>query len=139
MSTITQLSIFINNEPGAIANISKTLKEANINLKAFNIAEGSGFGVLRAIAENPADAGSKLKKQNIIVKLTDVIAVPMVDQPGSIYEVSKVFGDANINIEYAYAYAGPKGAAVFFRVDDTSAAEAALSKAGMKTLTEKDI
>ena len=97
MSTITQLSIFINNEPGAIANISKTLKEANINLKAFNIAEGSGFGVLRAIADKPKDAADKLKKQNIIVKLTDVIAVPMVDQPGSIYEVSKVFGDENIN------------------------------------------
>ena len=139
MSTITQLSIFINNEPGAIANISKTLKDAGINLKAFNIAEGSGFGVLRAIAENPSDACAKLKKMNIIVKQTDVIAVSMIDQPGSIYEVSKVFGDAHINIEYAYAYAGPKGAAVFFRVDDTAAAETALSKAGMKTLSEKDI
>lgn len=139
MSTITQLSIFINNEPGSIANISRTLKEANINLKAFNIAESSGFGVFRAIADSPADACAKLRRLNIIVKLTDVIAVPMDDHPGSIYDVSKVFGDADINIEYAYAYAGPKGAAVFFRVDDTSAAEAALSAAGMKTLSEDEI
>lgn len=139
MSTITQLSIFINNEPGSIANISRTLKEANINLKAFNVAESSGFGVFRAIADSPSEACARLKKLNIIVKLTDVIAVPMDDHPGSIYEVSKVFGDANINIEYAYAYAGPKGASVFFRVDNTAAAESALSTAGMKTLSEEDI
>ena len=139
MAIITQLSIFVKNEPGALASISGTLKECNINLKAFNIAESSGFGVLRAIADNPEDACEVLKKKDIIVKLTDVIAVPMVDQPGGLYDVGKAFAQAEINIEYAYAYAGEKGAAVFFRVDDPKAAVKALEGAGFKTLAEQDL
>ena len=105
MSVITQLSIFVNNEPGSFAAITAALKECGINLKAFNIAESSGFGVLRAIADNPQEACETLRKRNIVVKLTDVIAVPMEDKPGEIYNVAKVFGENNINIEYAYAYA----------------------------------
>ena len=139
MPTITQLSIFVKNEPGSLASISGTLKECNINLKAFNIAESSGFGVLRAIADSPMEACDVLKKRDIIVKLTDVIAVSMVDQPGGLYEVGKVFEQAGINIEYAYAYAGEKGAAVFFRVDDPEAAIKALEGAGFKTLSEQDL
>ncbi len=139
MSRITQLSIFVNNEPGAIANISKTLREENINLRAFCIAEGSGFGVLRAIADDPHESCAKLKKRSIIVKETEVIGIPMVDQPGSLFEVTRIFGENNINIEYAYAYAGVKNAAVFFRVNDVDNAEAVLEKLGVKTLSASDL
>ena len=139
MSVITQLSIFVNNEPGSFAAITAALKECGINLKAFNIAESSGFGVLRAIADNPQEACETLKKRNIVVKLTDVIAVPMEDKPGEIYNVAKVFGENNINIEYAYAYAGPKGPAVFFRVDNPETAIEALKAAGLETLDAADL
>ncbi|MBE6516956.1 MAG: hypothetical protein E7Z67_02050 [Thermoplasmata archaeon] len=139
MSVITQLSIFVNNEPGSFAAITAALKECGINLKAFNIAESSGFGVLRAIADNPQEACETLKKRNIVVKLTDVIAVPMEDKPGEIYNVAKVFGENNINIEYAYAYAGHKGPAVFFRVDNPEIAIKALEAAGLKTLDAADL
>ena len=139
MSVITQLSIFVNNEPGSFAGITAALKECGINLKAFNIAESSGFGVLRAIADNPNEACETLKKRNIVVKLTDVIAVPMEDKPGEIYKVAKVFGESNINIEYAYAYAGHKGPAVFFRVDNPEIAIKALEAAGLKTLDAADL
>ena len=137
--TAKQLSVFLENKSGRLTEVTETLGNAGINLSAMSIADNSDFGILRCIVSDPDKAYQVLKDAHFAVKLTDVIAVPMVDQPGSIYEVSKVFGDANINIEYAYAYAGPKGAAVFFRVDDTAAAEAALAKAGMKTLSEKDI
>ncbi len=139
MAVITQLSIFVNNEPGSFAAITAVLKECGINLKAFNIAESSGFGVLRAIADEPELACETLRKKNIVVKLTDVIAVPMEDRPGEIYNVVKVFGDNNINIEYAYAYAGPKGPAVFFRVDNPEIAIKALEAAGLKTLDAADL
>ena len=139
MAIITQLSIFVNNEPGSFAGITAALKECGINLKAFNIAESSGFGVLRAIADNPENACRTLRDKNIVVKLTDVIAVPMEDKPGEIYNVTKVFGDNNINIEYAYAYASPKGPAVFFRVDNPEIAIKALEAAGLKTLDAADL
>ena len=139
MGTITQLSIFVNNEPGSFAGISAALKECGINLKAFNIAESSGFGVLRAIADEPEQACATLKKKNIVVKLTEVIAVSMEDQPGELYKVGKVFGDNNINIEYAYAHAGPKGPAVFFRVDSPEVAIKALEAAGLRTLDAAEL
>ncbi|MDR2866589.1 MAG: ACT domain-containing protein [Methanomassiliicoccaceae archaeon] len=136
---IKQLSIFINNEPGRLAQIAAALKECNINMKAFNIAESSGFGVLRAIVDDPGRAYRELSKKGIIVKETNVIAIPMTDRPGGLLEVAKVIGDANINIEYGYAYSDKNKASFFFRVDDASAAVSKLLAVGMRVLTETEI
>jgi len=136
---IKQLSIFINNEPGRLANIASVLKECNINMKAFNIAESSGFGVLRAIVEDPEKAYKVLKDRSIIVKMTDVVAIPMIDKPGGLYEVAKIIGDAGINVEYGYAYTGKSCSAFFFRVDDVNVAVKAMRAAGLKVLKECEI
>lgn len=138
-NVITQLSIFVNNEPGSLAAMALVLKECKINLKAFNIAESAGFGVFRAISENPDEACRMLKSKNLIVKPTDIIAVSVTDQPGGLFDVAKVLGDSKINIEYGYAYAGTHGPVIFLRVDDPIAAVKALEKANVKVLTMKDI
>jgi len=136
---IKQLSIFVNNEPGSLASIALVLKECGINLKAFNIAESSGFGVLRAIADNPEDACRMLRERNIVVKQTDVIAVSVEDQPGGLFRIANIVGDAKINIEYAYAYTGRNGPSIFLRVDDPEAAAEAVKKAGMRCLSQNEI
>jgi hypothetical protein len=136
---IKQLSIFVNNEPGSLASIALVLKECGINLKAFNIAESSGFGVLRAIADDPEGACRVLRERNIVVKQTDVIAVSVEDQPGGLFRIANIMGDAKINIEYAYAYTGRNGPSIFLRVDDPEAAAAAVKRAGMVCLSQKDI
>lgn len=136
---ITQLSIFVNNEPGSLASIAQVLKECGINLKAFNIAESSGFGVLRAISDNPKKACEALRSRDIVVKPTKVIAVQAEDQPGGLFKIAKILGEDGINIEYGYAYAGKKGPAIFIRVDDPESALAAIKKAGVKVLHEKDL
>jgi hypothetical protein len=138
-NVIIQLSIFVNNEPGSLASMAKLLKDCNVNLKAFNIAESSGFGVFRAIADDPEDACKKLKDKNIVVKPTEVVAVTLNDSPGGLYSVAKVLGDAHINIEYGYAYEGKKEPVIFLRVDDPEAAVLALKKAKLKVLTIKDL
>ena len=136
---IKQLSIFVNNEPGRLANIASVLKECKINMKAFNIAESSGFGVLRAIVDDPDKAFEDLKKRSIIVKMTELLAVPMADQPGGLFDIVKIIGDANINIEYGYAYTGKKCSAFFFRVDEVESAIKALLKADLKVLKDCEI
>ena len=136
---IKQLSIFINNEPGCLARIAAALKECEINLKAFNIAESSGFGVFRAIVDDPDRAYAKLSEKGIVVKETDVIAIPMTNKPGGLLDVAKVIGDAHINVEYGYAYADNNKASFFFRVDDLKEAVRKLKAAGMKVLTENEI
>ena len=132
---IKQLSIFINNEPGRLAAIAKVLSEEGINIRAFNIAESSGFGVLRAIVEEPDQACAKIKDRGIIVKETEVIAIPLEDTPGGLFKVAKVLGDAKINIEYGYAYSGKKMAVFFFRVDDIQPAIRVLKENGVTVLT----
>ncbi len=134
-----QLSIFVNNEPGSLASMAKTLKECDINLKAFNIAESSGFGVFRAIVDDPEEAYEKLKARNLIVRKTELIAVAVNDAPGGLFSAAKVLGDAGINIEYGYAHKNKTEPLIFLRVDDPVAAVAAFKKAGMKTVTAKEL
>ena len=136
---IKQLSIFINNEPGRLAQIAAVLKECGINMKAFNIAESSGFGVFRAIVEDPDGAYEKLSKKGIIVKETDVIAIPMVDRPGGLLDVAKAIGDANINVEYGYAYVNKDTASFFFRADDAAGAVRKLQAAGIRVLKRSEV
>ena len=135
---ITQLSIFINNEPGSLAAMTRTLKECNVNIKAFNIAESSGFGVFRAIVDDPEGSYAKLKEKNLIVRKTDIVGVIVDNTPGGLFSAAKILGDANINIEYGYALEGGREPVMFFRVDNPEAAIKAFSDAKMKVVSMKD-
>ena len=136
---ITQLSIFVNNEPGRLAAIASILKECNINLKAFNLAESTEFGILRAIVDDPDKSYDLLKSKGIIVRKTDIVAMVIEDAPGSLLQASKTLGDAGINIEYGYAYDGKNSAVLFIRVDDPAKAVDALKAAGVQLVTSEEI
>ncbi len=136
---ITQLSIFVNNEPGRLAYIASILKECEINMLAFNLAESTEFGILRAIVEDPDRAYDCLKGKGIIVKKTDVIGILIQDAPGSLLDAAGILGRAGINIEYGYAYTGRKSAAFFVRVDDPKKAVDVLGKAGVGLIRDSEI
>ena len=136
---ITQLSIFISNEPGSLAAMTRALKECDVNIRAFNIAESSGFGVFRAIVEEPDKAYDRLKEKNLIIRKTDIVGVAVKDTPGGLFSAAKVLGDANINIEYGYAHEGRKEPIIFLRVDDPAAAVKAFKDAKMPVVTMKDL
>lgn len=138
-NVITQLSIFISNEPGSLASMARALKECDVNLKAFNIAESAGFGVFRAIVDDPEGAYEKLKGKNLVIKKTEVVAVSVRDAPGGLFSAAKVLGDAGINIEYGYAHEGKAEPIIFLRVDDPLAAIGAFEKAGMTVIRPKDL
>ena len=135
---ITQLSIFISNEPGSLAAMTRTLKECDVNIKAFNIAESSGFGVFRAIVDDPEGSYNKLKSKNLIVKKTDIVGVIVENTPGGLFSAAKILGDANINIEYGYALEGGREPIMFFRVDNPEAAVKAFTDAKMNVVSMKD-
>ncbi len=136
---ITQLSIFVNNEPGRLAAVAAILKECGINVKACNLAESTEFGILRAIVDNPDEAYEKIRAKGVIVKKTDVIGVAVGNVPGSLFEAANVLGKANINIEYAYAYAANGFEGLFVRVDDSMKAIKALTDAGIRIIKESEI
>lgn len=136
---ITQLSIFVNNEPGRLAGIAAVLKDCGINMRAFNLAESTEFGILRAIVDDPEESYEKLKSTGIIVKKTDVIGVVIQDTPGSLLQAVDILGKANINIEYGYAYTGRTNAAFFIRVDDPEKAVEVLKDAGIRLIYDSEI
>ncbi len=136
---IIQLSIFVNNEPGRLASVAKLIGECGINMKAFNLAESTEFGILRAIVDDPDKAYDLLRAKGVIVKKTEVIGVVIADAPGSIFDAAELCGNENINIEYGYAYTGRSTAAFFIRVDDPRRAVAALDKAGIRLIKKSEV
>ncbi len=115
---IQQISVFSENKPGRLAAVARALEEEKINIFAFSIAEADGFGVVRALVDHPDRAHKKLTEMGFIVSFTDVIGVKMRDEPGGLYEIARILGEANVNIEYSYAYSGKDAAVLILRVDD---------------------
>lgn len=135
---VKQISVFSENKPGRLAAIAHALGEENVNILAFSIAEADGFGVVRALVDHPDKAKKKLSSLGFNVAFTDVIAVRMKDKPGGLYEIAKLLGDANINIEYSYAYSGKEGAVLILRVDHVEPAIEKISAYGA-TLIESSV
>ena len=136
---ITQLSIFVNNEPGRLANVCKIIKSVGIRVRAFNLAESAEFGILRAIVENPDDSFEKLREKGIIIRKTDIIAIAVTDAADSFFEAADVLGNAGVNSEYGYFYTGVSDSVLFVRVDDTEKAVDILEKAGIRLLDDAEI
>jgi hypothetical protein len=134
---IKQISVFSENRPGRLAAIAKALEEENVNILAFSIAEADGFGVVRALVDNPKKAHEKLTGIGFNVAFTDVIAVKMRDSPGGLYEIAKMLGDGHINIEYSYAYSGKEGAVLILRVDNADQAVRLIASRGATLLESR--
>ncbi|HVP94765.1 MAG TPA: ACT domain-containing protein [Methanoregulaceae archaeon] len=119
---IRQISVFSENKPGKLAAIARAFQEEKINILAFSIAEADGFGVVRALVNHPDKAYKKLTSLGYNVAFTDVIAIRMKDEPGGLFEIAKLLGEAGINMEYAYAYSGKDAAVLIIRVDNAEEA-----------------
>jgi hypothetical protein len=127
---IKQISIFSENRYGRLFDIANALKEENINIFAFSIAEAEGFGVVRAIVDSPERARDKLSSMGFVVSFTEVIAVEMRDEPGGLADTVRILRDAMINIEYAYAYSGKEKAVLILRVDKLEEAVSKIQSGG---------
>ena len=137
---ITQLSLFLMNQPGQLVDAVGVLSEGGANIRAMSIAESNDFGILRAIVSDTNLAVSLLKEKYLISK-TEVIAARMGDKSGSLYPILKVLNEANINIEYMYAFTGTgvDEAYVVLRVNDVQTAEAVLNASGIPTLSDGNL
>ncbi len=138
---IKQLSIFVENKAGRLAEITATIAAAGIDIRALSIADTTNFGILRLIVDKPDVAEKALREAGLTVSLTNVIAVGIPDQPGGFAVAMKALADENVDIEYMYAFISrDEGrACVILRVGDNDAAIAALQKNGVEILTPEKI
>ncbi|MBQ8325632.1 MAG: amino acid-binding protein [Lachnospiraceae bacterium] len=138
--SVKQISVFIENKKGKLAEATRYIADNNVNMKALSIADTQDFGILRIICEDPKAAEEALKEGGFITTVTDVLAVAISDKPGSLAAILEVLAEANIVVEYTYAFLSAKaGAYMIFRVDDNQSAAAALAGAGIKTANQEDL
>ena len=139
--TIKQLSVFIENVPGRLAEITQILGEHKIDIRALSLADTTKFGILRLIVDNPDEAETSLKKAGLTVTLTKVIAIGIADKPGGLASAIGVLGQGDISIEYMYAFVSREHntAYVIVRVDDNEKAIELLKANNVTMLTPEEI
>lgn len=138
--SVKQISVFIENKKGKLAEVTKYIASHQINLRALSIADTQDFGILRIICENPVKAADALREGGYITTTTDVLAVAISDEPGSLAHILEVLSDAEVIVEYTYAFlSADKGAYMILRVDDNQTAAAALAGAGIKTANQDQL
>ena len=140
MPKIQQLSIFLENKPGRLAEVTSTLTKGGINMHALSLADTSDFGILRLIVSDSAKARDLLKQNGFTVSLTTVIALEMSHNPGGLNDVLQIFKENDVNIEYMYAFVHNHTAATLvFRTDDGDKAIKILNENKIRLLTEAEI
>ena len=132
--SIKQISIFVENKPGALYGLTGVLAQNKVDLRALSLAETSEFGIVRIIVNDVYKATTVLKDAGYVHSITPVVGVP-----GGLNRVLQVLSNAKINVEYMYAFLGGKqanSAYMIFRVQDVEAAEQALAQRDIKVLDQ---
>jgi len=117
---LQQISVFLENKSGRLAEVTELLGKGGVNLRAISIADTADFGILRLIVDKPADTLELMAANGFTAKETDVLGVEIPDRPGGLAEILKVFNDNGVNIEYLYATLEKNAdmAVVIFKVED---------------------
>ncbi len=133
---VEQISIFLENKPGGLEEVTRILKDARVNIRTLSLADTTDFGILRLIV-NDVDAASRvLKEQGFRISRTTVVAVEVPDRPGGLHGILEVISKNGINVEYLYAFVERSGenAVIIFRFDAPDKAIDVLQKNGLTVL-----
>ena len=138
---VRQLSIFLENRSGRLAEVTEILGGALINIRALSLADTSDFGILRIIVDDPKKALRILEENGFTVAGTDVLAVEVEDKPGGLARVLKLLDEEEVNVEYMYAFMEKltDHALLIFRIEDIKGAIEICRKHGIKILSEKEV
>ncbi len=134
--SVKQISVFLENKKGRLAEVTRTLSTERINIRALSLADTADFGVLRIIVDDPDRCLAVLKSGGFVAQVTEVIAVEAEDKPGGLARVLEVLDRENVNVEYMYAYVekNKDNAIVICKIDDRERALEVLAKSGISTL-----
>lgn len=136
-----QISVFLENKAGRLAEVTGILAEAKVNIRALALADTSDFGVLRLIVDDNIKAVKALKNRGFTVGRTDVVAVEVEDRPGGLYRLLDMLHKADINVEYMYAFVQHSGenAVMIFRFDNIDEAVRVLEEHDVKVINGKEV
>lgn len=138
---VEQISIFIENKSGRLAEVCGILGDAGVNIRALSLADTSDFGILRLIVKDSEKALKVLREHHFTVSKTDVIGVEVPDSPGGLSTILQILDKNNVNVEYMYAFVERSGdnAVIIFRFDNVDDAISVLTKNGINILRSEKI
>ena len=139
---VQQLSVFVENKSGRLAEITEAIAKAGVDIRALTIADTRDFGILRLIVDDPRKAEDVLREAGMTVSITSVLMMGLSDRPGEFAKAMRVLADNAISVEYMYAFLGGKDvdhAYMIFRVQDHKAAAAALGARGIRCVDQDEI
>lgn len=139
--TIKQLSIFVENKPGRLAEITDILAQEEIDIRAVCVSDTREFGILRLIVNDPAAAAEKLQNHGCTCSLSDVLVLRIDDVPGGLAYPMHILAEIGISVEYMYAFVSKStdAAYVIFRVQDNEHAISVLAEKGVQMASQEEI
>jgi hypothetical protein len=137
---LKQLSLFLENKPGALSRPVRVLARAKVNILTLSIAEANQFGILRLIVRDWEKVKTLLEKEGFVVKITDVVAVEVADRPGGLAKILNALGKAGINVEFMYAFTEKRmnRGVLVFRFDNPDQAIRVLREKGINVVRSVD-
>ena len=138
---VEQIAVFLENKSGRLAEITRILAENDINIRALSVADTADFGILRLIVDKVDLAKEVLRAGGFTVGKTNVVAVEVPDRSGGLASVLKVVHQADLNVEYMYAFVNKSGsnAVLIFRFDNSAAAAEVLRREGVRVIDGQDL
>ena len=122
---VKQLTVFLENQTGRLAEVARILMDAGINLQGFSTTEARDYGILRLVVSDTETARQKLKEAGFTTHIAEAICIKVEDKPGELYKILDILANAKINIDYVYVIAGTK---LVLSVSDISTTEDILKK-----------
>lgn len=138
---IKQLSVFVENKPGSLMQVTSALTDAHINIRAIASFDTPEFGILRMVVDKPAEAKAYLTGKGFVVRIHDVIGVELKDEKGNLNRMLSILADGEININYIYSFVIRENRApvMVFNTDDYEKAAKVLKEANVKIAEETDL
>ena len=138
---VKQINVFLENQSGRLAEVTRTLGENDIDIRALYIADTTEYGILRMILDKPDKAVEVLTASGFTVSSTPVIAIAIEDKPGTLDHALSIFSEGSLSLEYLYAYVGRTSdeAVVVIRVQDPQMALIKLEESGIRVLSSEEV
>ncbi|HIJ90343.1 MAG: amino acid-binding protein [Desulfobulbaceae bacterium] len=138
---VKQLEIVLEKKSGRLADVSHTMAENAINIRALSLTETPDFSILRLVVNDTTKAQQVLQENGFTVRLTEILAVGVPDKPGALDCILQVARKAGLNVEYMYAFTKKSGESgmLLFRFDDQDAAITVFLKAGCRLLSDDEV
>ena len=138
---IRQLSVFVENKPGSLMEVTSRLNEAHVNIRAVASFDTPEFGILRLVVDQPEEAKAYLTSKGFVVRIHQVIGAELEDKKGNLNQMLEILADSGIRINYIYSFVIRDGRAPVMVVstDDFDKAKKALADAGVKMVEEADL